>query len=225
MNVSLIRDALLFHVAWLISYHVCGTIYSCAAIKRYGYNREICIQEGASGILLYTYQGNGGSVMEARSMVSRDTETQEHALPVWNEQMQRAKEYRHHKVLRRLRDKVILMIAGKEKRGAFSSKELVWLEECVLRCTPMLVFEDTEDWEWCYCPNCYAILDREYMRCCDCCGQRLSWHGTRKYAVRISHSEAMRRKARVERVQNAPCPAPVGAIVPCIKINRISQPL
>ena len=54
--------------------------------------------------------------MEARSMVSQDVKTQEHALPVWNEQMQRAKEYRHHKVLRRLRDKVILMIAGKEKK-------------------------------------------------------------------------------------------------------------
>ncbi|MBE6971392.1 MAG: hypothetical protein E7446_04640 [Ruminococcaceae bacterium] len=26
------------------------------------------------------------------------------------------------------------------------------------------------------CPRCASTLDREYMRFCDRCGQRLSWH-------------------------------------------------
>ena len=25
------------------------------------------------------------------------------------------------------------------------------------------------------CPRCDCLLDREYMRFCDCCGQKLSW--------------------------------------------------
>ena len=25
------------------------------------------------------------------------------------------------------------------------------------------------------CPNCEIFLPREYMRFCDCCGQRLDW--------------------------------------------------
>ena len=26
------------------------------------------------------------------------------------------------------------------------------------------------------CPNCKILLPREYMRFCDCCGQRLGWN-------------------------------------------------
>lgn len=77
-----------------------------------------------------------------------------------------------------------------------SYTELRLLDECIRQCTPMLVFEHTRDWEWCYCPSCYSILDREYMRCCNCCGQRLKWHGSRKYAVSISHAEAMKRREK-----------------------------
>ena len=28
---------------------------------------------------------------------------------------------------------------------------------------------------YCVCPRCNTLLDREYMRFCDCCGQHLAW--------------------------------------------------
>lgn len=28
---------------------------------------------------------------------------------------------------------------------------------------------------YCVCPRCDNLLDREYMRFCDCCGQHLAW--------------------------------------------------
>ena len=28
---------------------------------------------------------------------------------------------------------------------------------------------------YCVCPRCDSLLDREYMRFCDCCGQHLAW--------------------------------------------------
>ena len=30
------------------------------------------------------------------------------------------------------------------------------------------------------CPGCYIFLPREYMRFCDCCGQRLGWDAVEK---------------------------------------------
>jgi len=33
------------------------------------------------------------------------------------------------------------------------------------------------------CPRCDEAIDREYMRFCDCCGQRLSWENFENAAV------------------------------------------
>ena len=30
------------------------------------------------------------------------------------------------------------------------------------------------------CPGCHTFLPREYMRFCDCCGQRLGWDAVEK---------------------------------------------
>lgn len=73
-------------------------------------------------------------------------------------------------------------------------RELLLIKWCVAKALPKLVYEHTTDWNWCYCPNCYTILDREYMRYCGSCGQALSWHGTLKHAVRISYAEAEKRR-------------------------------
>lgn len=66
-------------------------------------------------------------------------------------------------------------------------KEQQMLKACLDRAIPMLVYEHTMDWKWCYCPQCHSILIREYMRYCDCCGQALTWHGSVKHAVRAAY--------------------------------------
>lgn len=33
------------------------------------------------------------------------------------------------------------------------------------------------------CPKCGILLEREYMRFCDCCGQKLSWKGFNKIEI------------------------------------------
>lgn len=48
------------------------------------------------------------------SLVRSGEECQE--TQAWNEQVQRSKEYRHHNALRRLQDKISLLIEGKEKK-------------------------------------------------------------------------------------------------------------
>ena len=70
-----------------------------------------------------------------------------------------------------------------------SPGEYQLLKTCLDKAVPMLVYEHTMDWEWCYCPRCHAILDCEYMEHCTGCGQALSWYGTTKYAVRRSYAE------------------------------------
>lgn len=27
------------------------------------------------------------------------------------------------------------------------------------------------------CPHCHSLIEREYMKFCDCCGQALNWKG------------------------------------------------
>ena len=63
----------------------------------------------------------------------------------------------------------------------------------------MLVYEHTMDWEWCYCPHCHTILDREYMKHCDCCGQTLSWNGSTKHAVQLTYREIRLREPKIDR--------------------------
>ncbi len=77
--------------------------------------------------------------------------------------------------------------AGKGKTFAPELKrsELSRIRDCLDKAIPKRVFEYTMDWEWTICPNCRSILDREYVRYCDRCGQALSWYGSIKYAVRI----------------------------------------
>lgn len=65
------------------------------------------------------------------------------------------------------------------------------LMACLDKAVPMLVYEHTTDWDWCYCPHCHTILNREYMKHCDCCGQTLSWHGSKKHAVRLTFDEIL----------------------------------
>lgn len=39
--------------------------------------------------------------------------------------------------------------------------------------TEVVVFRSGDSYA--VCPRCDSLLDREYMRYCDCCGQRLAW--------------------------------------------------
>lgn len=73
----------------------------------------------------------------------------------------------------------------KEKRTLeLSEQELEIIRDCISLRIPKLVFECSDDLEWFYCPNCHSTLDREYMSNCNCCGQRLWWHGTIVHLVR-----------------------------------------
>lgn len=36
------------------------------------------------------------------------------------------------------------------------------------------------------CPRCCCTIEREYMYCCDRCGQRLDWHFRQKIRYRIA---------------------------------------
>ena len=71
------------------------------------------------------------------------------------------------------------------EKPQFSKRELQLIKWCVERMVPQLVHEYTADWQWFYCPQCHAVLEREYMMNCDCCGQKLSWHGTIKHSIRL----------------------------------------
>lgn len=45
---------------------------------------------------------------------------------------------------------------------------------------------------WAVCPRCGVTMDREYMRFCDRCGQRLEWRG-------YKHAEVVYPKIRNNR--------------------------
>lgn len=36
------------------------------------------------------------------------------------------------------------------------------------------------------CPRCCCTIEREYMYCCDRCGQRLDWHFHQKIRYRVA---------------------------------------
>lgn len=103
------------------------------------------------------------------------------------------KQYRRNTELRRLLRKIENEWLTAGGKILIKRRELLLIKRSIEKTLPKLVHEHTIDWDWCYCPNCYAILDREYMQYCDFCGQALSWHGTLKHAVRISYAEAGRR--------------------------------
>lgn len=51
-----------------------------------------------------------------------------------------------------------------------------------LRVTEILLLENDDFYP--ICPRCNMTLEREYMRFCDRCGQKLDWRGFNKAIVR-----------------------------------------
>lgn len=96
----------------------------------------------------------------------------------------------YRKLLAKLENK--WLVPG--EKTPIARSDLLNIKWCLEKAIPKLVYEHTTDWDWCYCSTCYAILDREYMRYCDCCGQSLSWYGTTKYRVSITYAEAQNRR-------------------------------
>jgi len=63
----------------------------------------------------------------------------------------------------------------------FSQAEVRLLKECVSLCIPLLVCEYNKE-RWMCCPRCHNVIEADYAANCSCCGQRLSWYATVKYA-------------------------------------------
>ena len=63
----------------------------------------------------------------------------------------------------------------------FSAVEVRLLKECVSLCIPLLVCEYNKE-RWMCCARCHNVIEADYAANCSCCGQRLSWYGTVKYA-------------------------------------------
>lgn len=83
----------------------------------------------------------------------------------------------------------------KEKKTLeLSEQELEILRDCVNLRIPKLVYKCSEDLEWFFCPNCDNTLDREYMSNCNCCGQRLWWHGTIVHLVRQAAEKSAKKR-------------------------------
>lgn len=66
-----------------------------------------------------------------------------------------------------------------------SHYEIKLLLQCVERCQSKLVYEYCSRHDWYLCPQCHAVIEREYMSNCCCCGQSLKWWGSVKHCVRV----------------------------------------
>lgn len=65
-----------------------------------------------------------------------------------------------------------------------------------LAVTQVHLFESGESYA--VCPRCQQLLDREYMRFCDSCGQKLVWKNFRnaeRIKVPIFHSKDVKKQA------------------------------
>lgn len=74
-----------------------------------------------------------------------------------------SRNYKRNAAYRKLLAKLENEWLRPRKKSPIAHSDLLNIKRCMKKAIPDLVYEHTTDWEWCYCPTCYAILDREYI--------------------------------------------------------------